>query len=98
MHLDVQHMLPSTGSTAIEAHMTILATPEGPASVHVRLETYPGGEVLALVAQLDKTLEGAADIAGDALAVVFQTLATLVDPFATSEVADGSDGSSGSRA
>lgn len=94
MDLDVQQYLPSTGSTAVCATLTILATPEGPTSVHVQLKTYPGDDVLAITALLDRSLEGAADRAGDALAVVFQTLATLVDPFATSEAAGDSGGTS----
>lgn len=97
MDLDVQQWLPSTGSTAVSATITILATPEGPTSVHVSLKTCPGDETLAITALLDRTLEGAAERAGDALAVVFQTLATLVDPFATSEAVADSDGTSAPR-
>ena len=94
MYVQPQLPLPGAGTTALQATVTILATPEGPASVHWRISTVPGGETIALGATIRKSSEDAATVSGDVLADCWGVLETLTDPFATSEVAGGSDGTS----
>jgi len=80
MYVDVQPQLPLVPSTAVSARLTILATPDGPASVHWSLLTVPGEEQLALGAALRTSYQDAAQLAELVLAEVLRVLPTLVDP------------------
>lgn len=98
MDVDVQQLMPGSPPQAVSLRLSVLATPEGPASVHYEVDGFGDGELLAAGARLHRTLEGAADDAGDTLAALFQAAATLVEPFPTSEAGAATDGTSAAPA
>jgi hypothetical protein len=78
--LDIQHRLPSTPPAAVSCRLTILASPTGATSVHVRLETVPEEETLCVAAALLNSWQDGAQTASAALDQLLRVLPTLVNP------------------